>query len=278
MEVMLWSALVLGGLGIVAALVLYIVARFFHVDEDERVAVIEGLLPGANCGACGRSGCHDFAQACVNATSLEGLCCPGAGAEVMARIADIVGLTAVSSDPQVAVIKCAGSCDKRAVVAGYSGVRRCSVVALTGAGPESCSYGCLGCGDCVDACPFGAMAMDRATGLPVVIEQKCVGCGKCVEACPRGLVEVRSRGRKNLRVWVACSNRSKGAVARKDCKVACIGCGLCVKACPFEAVTISDSLAHIDPAKCRLCRKCVAVCPSGAIHTANFPVPIKSLN
>ena len=33
-------------------------------------------------------------------------------------------------------------------------------------------------------------------------------------------------------------------------------------------------MAYIDPAKCKLCRECEAVCPTGAIHSVNFPKPV----
>ena len=34
------------------------------------------------------------------------------------------------------------------------------------------------------------------------------------------------------------------------------------------------NLAYIDPDKCKLCRECEAVCPTGAIHGVNFPKPL----
>jgi MinD superfamily P-loop ATPase len=54
--------------------------------------------------------------------------------------------------------------------------------------------------------------------------------------------------------------------------VACIGCGKCVKVCPFDAITLENNLAYIDPIKCKLCRKCVPECPTEAIHELNFPI------
>jgi NAD-dependent dihydropyrimidine dehydrogenase PreA subunit len=66
-------------------------------------------------------------------------------------------------------------------------------------------------------------------------------------------------------------NKDKGAVAKKNCSAACIGCGKCQKECKFEASTIENNLSYIDPEKCRLCRKCEAACPTGAILAINFP-------
>ena len=51
----------------------------------------------------------------------------------------------------------------------------------------------------------------------------------------------------------------------------CIGCGKCQKTCSFDAITLQNNLAYIDADKCRLCRKCVEECPTGAILQVNFP-------
>ena len=59
----------------------------------------------------------------------------------------------------------------------------------------------------------------------------------------------------------------------KACAVSCIGCGKCARACQFEAITIGGNCAYIDHTKCRLCRKCVDVCPRKAIKAVNFPAP-----
>ena len=40
------------------------------------------------------------------------------------------------------------------------------------------------CNPCVDSCPFNAISMDTLNDPPVVDYEKCVGCGNCVSACP----------------------------------------------------------------------------------------------
>jgi len=105
----------------------------------------------------------------------------------------------------------------------------------------------------------------------VVIDNKCTACGACVEACPRDIIELRKKNPKDRKIFVCCINEEKGAVARKNCKVACIGCGACVKVCPFDAITLENNLAYIDAEKCRLCRKCAPVCPTNSILEINFP-------
>ena len=44
-----------------------------------------------------------------------------------------------------------------------------------------------------------------------------------------------------------------------------------MKVCPFEAITLENNLAYIDPAKCKSCRKCEMECPQQAIVAVNFP-------
>ena len=266
------SVLVLGAIGVVSATLLYVVSKRFHVHEDSRIAEVGALLPGANCGGCGYNGCHDFASACCKATSLDGLHCPGAGNEGMAKIANLLGLTAAVTEAKVAVLKCNGTCQARPQRAVYDGASSCAVANLTGSGPTACAAGCLGLGDCVSACRFGALSIDTETGLPVIDREKCTACGLCVKACPRLLLELRRKGPRGMRVWVACNNRQRGVPARKACENACIACSKCLKECTHDAIVVADNLSVIDPAKCKLCRKCVNVCPTGAILTANFPV------
>lgn len=276
MNFILIAVAVLGGIALVSAVVLYVCSKKFAVYEDPRLGQVTALLPGANCGGCGYPGCSGMASALVkgaDAGSLDGLYCPVGGAEVMGQVADLLGMAVANTEPKVAVVRCNGTYELRPRIAEYSGLRTCTAMNSCGAGETGCGYGCLGCGDCVSACSFGAIKINDETGLPEVDEDKCTACGACVNACPRHIIELRKRGVKNRRVYVRCVNKDKGAAAMKACKAACIGCGKCEKECKFGAITIQGNLSYIDPDKCRLCRKCVEVCPTHAIVAINFPAP-----
>lgn len=276
MNFILIAVIVLGCIALISAVILYVCSKKFAVHEDPRLGQVVGLLPGANCGGCGYPGCSGLAGALVkgaDAGSLEGMFCPVGGASVMGQIADLLGMAVANTEPKVAVVRCNGTCEMRPRIAEYNGLRTCTAMNSCGAGETGCGFGCLGCGDCVSACSFGAIAINPETGLPEVDEDKCTACGACAKACPRHIIEIRKKGPKNRRVYVRCVNKDKGAVAMKSCKAACIGCGKCLKECKFEAITVENNLSYIDPNKCRLCRKCAEACPTHAIVAVNFPAP-----
>ena len=271
MSAILIALIVLGGIGLLLAVMLFSAAKVFKVEEDPRIDQVQEVLPGANCGGCGYPGCRGFAEACVKSDSLDGKKCPVGGNETMKKIGEILGMAASEEAPKVAVLRCQGSCEHRPKTSQYDSLDSCAVASALYGGDTACSYGCLGLGDCVKVCQFGALSVNPETGLPEVDEDKCTSCGSCVKACPKGLFELRAKGHKSRRIYVACRNKDKGPVAKKACEVACIGCGKCVKACEHEAITLEGALAYIDYNKCRLCRKCVEACPSGSIVELNFP-------
>lgn len=270
-EITLISVVSLGTIGTVAAIILYMVAQKFKVVEDPRIDLVADSLPGANCGGCGLAGCRALAEAIVKAESLEGMNCPPGGNAVMKDIAALLGLVAEERDPMIAVVCCNGSRENSPPKVIYDSHMTCAFAHSLFAGEGGCPYGCLGCGDCVQACTFDAMFMNPETGLPVILDDKCMACEACVKACPRKIIEMRKKGKKDRRIFVSCINKEKGGPARKNCAVACIGCGKCVKECKFDAITMENNLAWIDYNKCTLCRKCAPVCPTNAIHELNFP-------
>ena len=270
----IWTIAIIAVLGLVLALVLYFVAEKFKVVEDPRIDEIEKAMPGANCGGCGFAGCRAFADAAVKAPNLDNNYCPVGGNDVMQKVAAILGYEIKEKAPMVAVVRCSGSCENRPKVNEYDGAASCKVKAALYAGDTGCSFGCLGCGDCVAACQFGALSMDPATGLPGVDAVKCTACGACVMACPKNIMELRAKGPRGMRLFVSCVNKDKGPGVKKACAAACIGCGICFKTCQHGAIVFENNVAYIDYAKCKLCRECEAMCPTGAIHAVGFPKPL----
>jgi len=267
----LYSALLLSAIGVVAAIILYIVSKKFYVYEDPLIAEVEEILPAANCAGCGSPGCKAFAEKLVATEDISELFCPVGGNDVMKMVSKVLGKEVAEKDPTVAVLRCQGACEVRPKTTEYQGPRTCAISAMVYGGETDCQYGCLGDGDCVNECDFDAMYMDEETGLPVIITDKCTSCGACVKACPRDIIEMRPKNKRDLKIFVGCLNEDKGGIAKKACSVACIGCSKCEDICPKDAVLMINNLAYIDPIACTLCRKCVEVCPTHSIIETNFP-------
>lgn len=239
------NILILGSIALVAALILYFIAQKFAVKTSPLVEEIDNVLPQANCGACGKAGCRNFAEACAEADSeaFAKLYCPVGGKEVMDKVAAILNLTAADKQPTVAVLRCNGTCANAPVKQQYTGLRNCRVASMVSVGQSGCPDGCLRFGDCVAVCKFDALHIDPETGIPVIDADKCTSCGACVKICPRQLFEIRPISKGNQQVYVACRNKQKGAMARKNCSAACIACQKCSKINP--EIKIEDNLSYI---------------------------------
>ena len=135
----------------------------------------------------------------------------------------------------------------------YMGVNSCKAMSVVFGGQRDCQVGCLGLGDCVKACNFGALKMGPS-GYPVVDENICVGCGACHKACPKNIIEVKTMTEKLLKF-----NQLNDPLAP------------CSQTCPAE-IDIPQYIAHIKngdyPAAVRTIRmrnplllSCGRVCP-----------------
>lgn len=257
-DVVLYSVVSLTVLGAVFGLGLAIAAKKLAVEKDERIALIEGELPGANCGACGFPGCAGFAAALVEGRADSADCAPG-GAEIAGRVAGILGLEAAAKTPAVAFVGCRGG-ERVAPSVDYRGLKTCTAAALLTENTRVCPFGCVGLGTCVEVCPFDAVHMIESCA--VVDDAACTGCGKCTDACPKNLIYLVPRSKK---VRIACSSRDRGKAVKSACPVGCIGCGICAKNCPVKCIEITDNLAVIDPEECINCGICAAKCPTESI-------------
>lgn len=256
---MLASVLTLGGIGLFAAVALGLAAKKFAVEVDSRELAILEALPGANCGACGLPGCSGYAKAIVEGTMEPSLCTPG-GAETITKIAQIMGIEAVTSEAQIAVVCCQGDNRKARLKYRYLGLEDCNAAQKIADGPKTCPDGCLGLGSCVRACPFDAIEI-TADGLAVISRDKCTGCQKCVAICPRTVIRMTPA---RVRTHVLCNSTDKGAAVRKYCEIGCIGCQICKKTVP-EAYQIENFLARVDYEKAEGAEAAVEKCPTKCI-------------
>ncbi len=253
---MLDAVLSLGISGLVIGILLAVAAEKFKVEINPKIPEIQSVLPGANCGACGFPGCAGLAAAIVEGSAAITACKVG-GSAVAEKISGIMGVTANSMEPQVAVVYCQGDCDLATIAADYEGVTECRAANALG-GTKTCSYSCLGLGSCARACPFDALHMNDK-GIPVVDREKCTGCGICVKTCPRNIIGLVDESKE---VHILCRSYDRGPVVRKNCKIGCIACQACVKACPQKCISMDKgTLAKIDYSLCDNCHVCVSKCP-----------------
>ena len=259
--------LVMAALGIIFGLILAYANKKFAIEVNPLIHIVEDVLPKGQCGACGFAGCMAYAEAVVtNPDVAPNLCVPGK-AFVAAQVAELTGKKAEAVEPRVAKVMCGGGIEEAKRSYEYEGIASCAAANVLFGGPKSCSFGCLGYGDCVGTCPFGAMTMGD-NHLPQIDAEKCTGCGACQKACPKQVITLSPLTAK---VHVNCKSSAKGAEVRKICTAGCISCTLCMRQCDHEAITMVNNLPVVDNSKCLVCTdaKCVTKCPTKAIRLIN---------
>lgn len=212
------------GLGGACGIILSFASKVFYVYEDPRIAEVENLLAGANCGGCGYPGCSGAAEAAVSGNAPPSVCML-VGPENVAVIAEIVGGEAGTAEALKSYNECMGGF-RATDRFYYQGVHQCNAVASLYGGKRDCTIGCLGYGDCVRACQFGAIEIGDE-GYPVIYYDKCVGCGACQDVCPKTIIDVSPMSARLMHL-----NREDDALAP------------CRQTCPAE-IDIPRYIGHI---------------------------------
>ena len=196
---------ILAATAVIAAILLTVASTLFSVKENERFAPVRDCLPGANCGACGYSGCDAYAKALSEGkTENTSLCVPG-GVDTAKSIAEILGVEAKGVIPRVAYVRCNGKCDAVERKYRYEGHLSCRTADMAYSGDKACAFACLGYGDCADACPKDAISV--IDGVAKVDPQKCIGCGICVRSCPNNIISLSYLGNRSKNIILKSVNK-----------------------------------------------------------------------
>ena len=270
------SVLCISSIGLLFGLILSAAKLKLKVEIDPRFEDLLASLPGANCGACSQPGCSGYALKIIEQGIPINLC-PVGGQETIEKMGAIMGIKAEMQKPGKARIHCQGGKEDAISEFVYDGPQSCLAAQQIMNGFKVCQFGCLGLGDCVRSCSFGAIHLNDSN-IPIVDWEKCTGCGNCVDACPRGIIDVID---EDIDVYVLCQNKEKAPLMKKGCTVGCIGCKKCIKACKEvftsnsdieTAIEVMDFLAVINYEKCINCGKCAEVCPQKVIEFKKQPV------
>ena len=222
MDKILIPVLIVAGIGLLAGIILAVASAIMAVPKDEKAEAILEVLPGANCGACGFSGCSGYAAALSKGEAQPGLCSPGgeacakACAECLARATLPSRKRRRLSTAWATMTAPATKCATTASIAAphLPCLPAVSPAAATAAWAWATAPPCAN-----TAQSTSATAWRQST--PQVPRLR-----KMHRCMSEGLISFVPLKKQAV---VRCSNCDKGAETMKVCKVGCIGCGKCMK-------------------------------------------------
>jgi carbon-monoxide dehydrogenase iron sulfur subunit len=113
---------------------------------------------------------------------------------------------AASADPVIA------GADSAVVAIAAAGERPGYRIHVEHYGPKAIPLSCQHCEEaaCALACPTGAVRR-LAPGKPVLLEEaKCIGCSMCVQACPFGVMAMRAGGKVAFKCDLCITRLARG--------------------------------------------------------------------
>lgn len=271
------SIVILVGVLLFFAIIIVISYKKLKVEEDPRIEIVEGMLPGSNCGACGEPGCRAFAEKVIKRIKAPSKCTVSSE-DGIKKIASFLGVDAGKEEKRIARLLCAGGIKEAKNTANYdSNIQTCRAAATVAGGFKECTWGCLGLGDCEQVCDFDAIKMND-NKIPVVNADLCTACGDCVDICPKDLFVIMPVSHKLI---VQCKSLLEGDEALEKCYVACTGCGLCAADALPGVIEIKDNLAVINYKLNHLATpQAIKRCPTEAIKWIEYQQfePHKDIN
>ena len=258
---MVEKILIVVGITIVTIVLLLLLS--FLVNKSKKLNskenFIKSMLPGLDCGKCGYASCIDLSKE-ISEENADASQCPYINRANLSKIKRVIKKGYYNDNNLVAFVKCKGGEDCKTKF-DYAGQNYCWCKDSLHSGNKQCNHACLGCGDCVKVCRYGALYINKK-GVAEVNREKCTGCGACTYVCPNNLI-VRIPVKQSVNV--VCDNFDDKEKVLDKCKVGCTMCGKCVQVCPVKAISIKKGKPVINPNKCINCNKCIGVCPNQCI-------------
>jgi Na+-translocating ferredoxin:NAD+ oxidoreductase RNF subunit RnfB len=146
------------------------------------------------------------------------------------------------------------------------------IAALPGNNCGGCGYpGCSGLAAAIaegkaaaNACPVGGAETGEKIaaimGTEAETKERQTAFVHCQGTCEHTKTKYQYEGAMDCRIMAFVPGGGP-----KACASGCLGYGTCVQLCPFDAITIQDGVAVIDPDNCKACGKCVEGCPKHLI-------------
>ncbi len=154
---------------------------------------------------------------------------------------------------------------------------------LPGANCGGCGYaGCAAAAEAivkgearVDCCPVGgdcaAAKIAEIMGVSAQKTEKRVAFVFC-----SGSPDV-AKNRYDVNEKMDCHSANRLAGGMKECQFGCLGFGSCADKCVFDALTIKDGVAVVDPDKCTNCGACMRECPRQIIKSVPYDAKVAAV-